>query len=88
MLLNHIEPEIEKILRKTQNGFWRNQSTTSQIWTIHQILECVHAKNLEATLLLVDFSKIFDFIHRKKMEQILLAYNLPQRNCRSHNDAL
>ena len=36
----------------------------------------VHAKNLEMTLLFVDFSKAFDFIHRKKMDQILLAYGL------------
>ena len=31
-------------------------------------------KNLEATLLSVDFSKAFDSILRGKMEQILLAY--------------
>ena len=41
-----------------------------------QILEVVRAKNLEATLLFVDFSKIFDSIHREKMEQILLPYRL------------
>ena len=44
--------------------------------TINRILEGVRAKNLEATILFVDFSKAFDFIHRKKMEQILLAYDL------------
>ena len=32
--------------------------------------------NCEATLLLVDFSKAFDSIHRGKMEQILLEYGL------------
>ena len=52
--------------------------TTSQILTICQILEGVHAKNLEATLLFVDFSKAFDLIHREKMVQILLAYGLPK----------
>ena len=34
LLHNHIEPKIEKILRKNLNGFWRNPSTTSQILTI------------------------------------------------------
>ena len=29
-------------------------------------------------MLFVDFSKAFDFIHRGKMEQILLAYGLPK----------
>ena len=40
-------------------------------------MEGVHAKNLEATILLVDFFKAFDSIRRGKMEQILLAYDLP-----------
>ena len=42
------------------------------------ILEGVRAKNLQATLLFVDFTKAFDSIHRGKMEQILLAYGLPK----------
>ena len=49
---------------------------TSQILTIHQIIEGVCAKNLEGTILFIDFSKTFDSIHRGKMEQILLAYGL------------
>ena len=77
LLHNCIEPEIEKILRKNQNGFQRNQSTTSQILTICRILG-VHAKNLEATIFFVDFSKAFVSIDRGKMEQILLAYGLPK----------
>ena len=36
------------------------------------------AKNLQATLLFVDFTKAFDSIHKGKMEQILLAYGLPK----------
>ena len=78
LLRNRIEPKIDKILRKNQNGFQRNRSTTSQILTICRILEGVWAKNLQATLLFVDFTKAFDSIHRGKMEQILLAYGLPK----------
>ena len=78
LLWNRIEPKIDNILRKNQNGFRRNRSTTSQILTIRRILEGVWAKNLQATLPFVDFTKAFDFIHRGKMEQILLAYGLPK----------
>ena len=67
---------IEPILRKNQNGFWRNRSMTSQIFTICQVLEGVHAKYLRATILFVNFTKAFDSIHRGKMEQILLTYSL------------
>ena len=73
-----VEPKIDNILRKSQNGFRRNRSTTSQILTIRRILEGVRAKNLQATLIFVDFTKAFDSIHRGKMEQILLAYGIPK----------
>ena len=51
---------------------------TSQILSIRRILEGVQAKDIQATLLFVDFTKVFDFIHRGKMGQILLAYGLPK----------
>ena len=40
------------------------------------IFEDVQAKNLRATILFVDFIKAFDSIHKRKMEQILLAYGI------------
>ena len=76
LLLNRIKHEIEKILTKNQNSFWKNHSTTLQIFTIHCIIEGVCAKNLKVTLLFIDFSKAFDSIQRGKMEQKLLAYGL------------
>ena len=76
LLRNRIEPKIDNILRKNQNSFRRNRSTTSQILTICRNLG--GQKNLQATLLFVDFTKAFDSIHRGKMEQILLAYGLPK----------
>ena len=78
LLWNRIEPKIDNILRKNQNGFRKNRSTTSQILTICRILEGVCAKNLQATLLFIDSTKAFDSIHREKIEQILLAYSLPK----------
>ena len=65
LLRNRMEPKIENILRKNYNGF-------------HRILEGIRAKNLEAAILFVDFNKVFDSIHRGKMEQILLANYLPK----------
>ena len=76
LLRNRIEPKIDNILRKNQNGFRRNRSTNSQILTIRRIFEGVRAKNLQATLIFVYFTKAFGSIHRGKMEQILLAYGM------------
>ena len=75
-LRNRIEPKIDNIVRKIQNRFRRNRSTTTQILTIRRILKDVRVKNLQVTILFVDFTKAFDSIHRGKMEQILLAYGL------------
>ena len=44
LLRNLIEPKIENILRKNQNGFRTNRPTTSQILNIRRILEGVRAK--------------------------------------------
>ena len=74
-----IEPKIETILRKNQNGFRRNRSWTSQILTIRRILEGVLEKNLEATISFVDFSKAFGSIHRGKMGKVLLAYGVSKK---------
>ena len=45
---------------------------------VHSFLEGVRAKNLQAIILFVDFTKAFDSIHRGKMEEILLAYGIPK----------
>ena len=81
MLLTDIQSEIEKILWKNLDGFWRNQSTTLQILTLEWIIKRVNTKYLMVTLLFVNFSKSFYSIHRGKMEQILqIAYSLHKEN--------
>ena len=52
---------------------WRHK-----FWLSIKFLKVYAQKNLEATILLVDFTKAFDSIHRGKMEPILLAYGLPE----------
>ena len=63
MLRNCIELKLRKYLGRTKMAIGEIDSG--------QILKDVPTKNLEATLLFVDFSKVFDSIHRGKMEQIL-----------------
>ena len=75
LLLNCIQPEVEKILRKNQDGFLRNQSQNHGFWLSIESLK-KYVKSLEATLLFVDFFKPFDSMHRGQMEQILLPYGL------------
>ena len=81
LLRNRIEPKIDNILRKNQNGFRRNRSTTSQILTIRRILEGVRAKNLQATLLFVDFTQREDGANPTSIRPT-------KRNRSSDNDSL
>jgi hypothetical protein len=53
LLLNRIRQEIEHLLRKNQNGFRANRSTTGQILTVRRILEGVNSRNLRAVLLFI-----------------------------------
>ena len=78
MLLNRIRPEIDPNLSRNQNGFRKNRSTTGQIPTIRRILEGVKDKNLPLTILFIDFSKVFDTINRKKIQEILIIYGIPE----------
>ena len=39
MLLNRIKPKINPVLRKNQNGFRTNRSTSGQIFTIRRIFQ-------------------------------------------------
>ena len=87
LLRNSIVPQIDKILRKNQNDFRRNRSTTSQILTIRRILEGVRAKNLQATLLFVDFTKAFDYIQREDGTNPT-SIRPTRRNRSSNNDSL
>ena len=75
LLRNRIEPKIDNILRKNQNGFRRNRFTASQILTIRRILEGVRTKNLEATIL---FSTLLRPL-TPFTEEILLAYDLQKK---------
>ena len=69
LLRNRIEPKIDNIFGKTQNGFRRNRSMTSQILIIRRILEGIRAKKPTGDIAL-------DSIYRGRMEEILLPYGL------------
>ena len=87
-LRNCIKPKIDNILRKNQNGFRRNRSTTSRILTICRILEGVRAKNLLATIFFVNFTKAFHSIHLKEDGANSTHIQPTKRKCRGHNDSL
>ena len=70
-----IGPKMRKSFERTEMAFRETDARTSQILTLRRILEGARAKNLQTTILFVNFSKVCESIY--KDEQILLAYGLP-----------
>ena len=79
MILNRLQPKIDKHLRPNQNGFRSGRSTTSHILALRRLIEGVKTRNKKAIILYVDFRKAFDSIHRCMMMTILKAYDVPPR---------
>ena len=77
MILNRIQPKIDKHLRPNQNGFRPGRRTTSHILALRRLIEGVKSRNRKAVILYIDFRKAFDSINRRKMEKILKAYDIP-----------
>ena len=75
---NCIEPKIDNILRKNQNGSEEIDPWPHKYRLYVESLKAYGEKNLQATIFFVDFTKAFDSIHRGKMGQILLTYGIPK----------
>ena len=58
MILNRIQPEIDKYLRRNQNGFSPAWSTTAHILALRRVIEGVKRNNREAILILAEFWKL------------------------------
>ena len=76
LILNRIQPQLDPLLKNNQNGFRPKRNTTAHILALRGIIEEAKRNNVSATIVFVDFNKIFDSVHRAKMIQILKAYGI------------
>ena len=88
LLRNRIEPKIENILRKNQNSFRRNRSTTSQILTIRRILEGVQAKKTTGDITICRLYQGFRFHTQREDGTNPTSIRPTKRNRSSNNDPL
>ena len=73
MILNRIQPKIDPLLRKNQNGFRPGRSTVAHILALRRLIEGVKSNNRSAIITFVDFKKAFDSVNRQSMHEILKA---------------
>ena len=77
MLLNHIQPYIDPLLRPNQNGFRSGRFTIAHILALKRFIEGIKSHDLNAVIIFIDFKKTFDGIGRGKMLKMLAAYDIP-----------
>ena len=85
LLRNRIEPKIEKILRKNQNGFRRNRY--HKFMTIRRILEGVRAKKTWRNNIICRVLQGHWRYTQREDGANTTRLRPTQRNRRSHNDA-
>ena len=82
------KPKIENILKKNQNAFHRNRSTTSQILIIRRTLESIRAKKPRGNNIICRLHPSLWLHTQKKDGANNTRLRLTQRNCCSHNDCI
>ena len=88
LLRNRIEPKIDNILRKNQNDFRRNRSTTSQILTIRRILEGVTGKKPTSDINICRLYQGLRFHSQREDGANPTSIRPTKRNRSSDNDSL
>jgi hypothetical protein len=76
ILLCRLTPYVDKIIGDHHCGFRRNQSTTDQIFRIHQILEKKWEYNGTVHQLFIDFRKAYDSVRREVLYNILIEFGI------------
>ena len=77
VILNRIEPVIDRILRKEQAGFRKGRGCDDQIFILRHIAQQCNELKSPLVLCFVDFEKAFDSISRSMMKKILRHYGIP-----------
>ena len=88
LLRNRIESKIDNILRKNQNGFRRNRSTTSQILTIRRILEGIRGKKPTGDNSICRLYQGLRFHSQREDGTNPTSIRRTKRDRRSNNDSL
>ena len=79
VILNRIEPVVDRILRKEQAGFRKGRGCDDQIFILRHIAQQCNELKSPLVLCFVDFEKAFDSISRSMIKKILRHYGIPEK---------
>ena len=79
VIIERIQNDLDRVLRKEQAGFRKNKSTIGQIFILRNIIEQVNEWQATFYAHFVDFEKAFDSVHHKGLGRIMKAYSIPDK---------
>jgi hypothetical protein len=79
IIIQRIEPALDKILRKEQCGFRKGRGCTDHIFALKNILEQSSEWQRELYISFIDYEKAFDSLHRESLWKILKSYGIPDK---------
>ena len=79
VILNRIEPALDRILRKEQAGFRKGKGCADQIFILRHITQQCNEMRSPLVLCFVDFEKAFDSISRNVLKKIMRHYGIPEK---------
>jgi len=79
ILFARISPFAENITGNYQCGFWKNRSTTNQIFMLRQILEKTEEFGIGTHHLFIDFKSAYDTIKRDLLYNAMSEFNIPNK---------
>ena len=91
VMCERLKPIVADLIGPYQCGFRPGKSTTDQIFTLRQILEKTHEKQIDTYHLFVDYKAAFDSPIREKLYEAMSELGIPTkliRLCRTRRHAI
>jgi len=79
ILFARISPFAENIIGNYQCDFWKNRSTTNQIFMLRQILEKRKEFGIETYHSFIDFKSTYDTLKRDQLYNAKGEFNIPNK---------
>jgi hypothetical protein len=76
IILSRLNPYIFEVTGDHQRGFWRNRSTTDQIFCIHQTLEKKWEYNETLRQVFIDLKEAYDLVRKEVLYSIFVEFGV------------
>ena len=76
IILNRLEPQVERIIAEEQAGFRAGRSTTEQIFNLHILCEKYPQHQQDLYHVFIDFKKAFDRVWHAALWTPMKKYNI------------